>query len=114
VAPTLSRRYAPPAVRFVVDAVLPPRMDSDVLHDGHGTLADESDQHRVGADAVARDAAGGVGGVEEGRCVALTRAPILRVSSDTTTLWVSTPMSIRSRERTGPQSGASASLVLYL
>jgi hypothetical protein len=39
----------------------------DVLHDGHGALADERDWHRVGAHAVARDAAGGVGGSEEGR-----------------------------------------------
>jgi len=39
------------------------RLAGDLLHDGHGTLADERDGHRVGADAVARDAAGGVGGV---------------------------------------------------
>jgi hypothetical protein len=32
-----------------------------------GTLADERDGHRVGAYAVARDAAGRVGSVEEGR-----------------------------------------------
>jgi len=31
-----------------------------------------------------------------------------------TTLWVWTPLSIRSRERTRPQSGATARLVLYL
>ena len=31
-----------------------------------GALADERDRHRVGAHALARDAAGGVGGVEEG------------------------------------------------
>jgi hypothetical protein len=30
----------------------------DVLHDWDGTLADERDGHRVGADAPARDAAG--------------------------------------------------------
>src|SRR5215470_6236731 len=35
------------------------------LHGG-GALADERDGHRVGAHAVARDAAGGVGRVEEG------------------------------------------------
>jgi len=34
----------------------------DLLHDRHGALADERDRHRVGAHAVARDAAGGVGG----------------------------------------------------
>jgi hypothetical protein len=38
-----------------------------LLHDRHGTLADERDRHRMGAHAVARDAAGGMGGVEEGR-----------------------------------------------
>jgi hypothetical protein len=31
-----------------------------------GRLADERDRHRVGAHAVARDATGGAGGVEEG------------------------------------------------
>ena len=35
----------------------------DVLHDRDGTLAHERDGHRMGAHAVARDAAGGVGGV---------------------------------------------------
>jgi hypothetical protein len=34
-------------------------------NDGDGALADECDGHRLGAHAVARDAAGGVGGVEE-------------------------------------------------
>ena len=33
--------------------------------DGDGALADERDWHRVGAGAVARDAAGGVGGDDE-------------------------------------------------
>src|SRR5262249_5842771 len=31
-------------------------------HDGHGTFADERDLHRLGPDAVARGATGGVGG----------------------------------------------------
>jgi len=39
---------------------------SDVLHDRDGTLADEHNRHRVRADAVARDAAGGVGRAEQG------------------------------------------------
>jgi hypothetical protein len=39
-------------------------MARDLLHDRNGTLADERDRHRVGADAVAPDAAGGVGGAE--------------------------------------------------
>jgi hypothetical protein len=34
------------------------------LHDRDGALADERDRNRLGAHAVARDAAGGVGGVE--------------------------------------------------
>ena len=36
-------------------------------HKGHGALAHERNGHRMGAHAVARDAAGGVGGVEEVR-----------------------------------------------
>jgi hypothetical protein len=36
----------------------------DVLHDRDGTLADERDRHQVGAHAVARDAAGRMGGLE--------------------------------------------------
>jgi len=39
----------------------------DVLHDRDGALTHERDRHRIGADALARYAAGGVGGVEEGR-----------------------------------------------
>ena len=38
----------------------------DFLHDWDGALRHERDRHRVGAHAVARDAAGGVGCVEEG------------------------------------------------
>ncbi len=33
----------------------------DVLHDGDGTFAHERDRHRMGAHALARDAASGVG-----------------------------------------------------
>jgi len=40
-------------------------MARHVLHDGHGTLGDKRDRHRMGAHAVARDAAGGVGGARE-------------------------------------------------
>src|SRR6516225_4023193 len=43
------------------------RLARDLLHDGDGALADKRDRHRVGAHAVARDAAGGVEGAEEGR-----------------------------------------------
>ena len=35
--------------------------------DGDGALADERDRHRMGTDAVARDAAGGVGGLGQHR-----------------------------------------------
>jgi hypothetical protein len=42
------------------------RLAHDVLPDRDGALPDERERHRMGADAVARDAAGGVGGVEEG------------------------------------------------
>jgi hypothetical protein len=42
------------------------RLKRDVLHDGDGVLADERDRHRVGAYALARDAASGVGGLEAG------------------------------------------------
>ena len=38
----------------------------DVLHDGSGALADQCEGHHVGAHTVAHDAAGGVGGAEEG------------------------------------------------
>ena len=34
-----------------------PRLARDVLHDRHGALANEPDGHRVGPNAVARDAA---------------------------------------------------------
>jgi len=37
-------------------------MACDLLHDRHGPLVDARNRHRVGADAVARDAARGVGG----------------------------------------------------
>jgi len=39
----------------------------DVLYNRHGALSDERDRHRVGADAVARDVTGGVGGADEER-----------------------------------------------
>ena len=39
----------------------------DVLHNRDGALADEHDGHRMGAHAVARDAAGGVGGAGVGQ-----------------------------------------------
>jgi hypothetical protein len=38
----------------------------EVPHNRDGALADERDRHRVGTDAVAHDAAGGVGSAEKG------------------------------------------------
>jgi len=52
-------------VRPPTHAVRREGMARDVLYDGHGALADERDRHQVGTHAVARDAAGGVGGVKE-------------------------------------------------
>jgi hypothetical protein len=43
------------------------RLARDVLHDGDGTLGDQRDWDRLGADGLARRAAGGVGGADEGR-----------------------------------------------
>ena len=44
-----------------------------VLHDRHGALAHERDGHRLGAHAVARDAAGGVGRVgKRGRAIVMS------------------------------------------
>src|SRR5262245_2055041 len=40
------------------------RVAGGVLHDGDGTQPDERDGHGLGDDAVARDAAGGVGGAQ--------------------------------------------------
>ncbi len=59
------RRDAPPRLRPPADAIRRARLARDVLHDRDGTLADERDGHRLGAHAVACDAAGGVGGVEK-------------------------------------------------
>src|SRR5215470_11154393 len=60
------RGDAPPGFRPATDPVRRPRLARDLLHDRHGTLADECDWHRLGAHAVARDAAGGVGGAQMG------------------------------------------------
>ena len=40
-------------------------MARNVLHERYGAFARERNGHRVGAHALARDAAGGVGGVDE-------------------------------------------------
>jgi putative ABC transport system substrate-binding protein len=54
------------------DLVPRPRLARDVLHDGHGAFADECDRHRVGAHAVARDAARGVGALSNAEEVVST------------------------------------------
>jgi hypothetical protein len=60
-------RDAPSGLRSATDSVRRPGLARDVLHDRDGALADERDRNRMGADARARDAAGGVmRGVEEG------------------------------------------------
>src|SRR5262249_45593647 len=56
-------RDAPPGVRLAADAVRRPRLARDLLHDWDGALAYQRDGHGLGADAVARDPAGGVGDV---------------------------------------------------
>src|SRR5262249_2274836 len=52
-----------PGLRPSTDPVRRARLAGDLLHKWDGALADERDGHRLGADAVARDAAGGVGSV---------------------------------------------------
>jgi hypothetical protein len=47
----------------------------DLLYDGNGALPNERDGHRRGAHAVACDAAGGVGGADQGRRGWLGHAP---------------------------------------
>jgi len=42
------------------------RLAGDLLHDRDGALAEEGDRHGLGAHAVARDAAGGMGGPTTG------------------------------------------------
>jgi hypothetical protein len=51
-------RHGAPGQRSPTHAVRRQGLAGDVLHDRDGTLADERDLHRVGAHAVARDAAG--------------------------------------------------------
>src|SRR5262249_20282647 len=56
------RGDAPPRLRPATGAVRRARLAGDVLHDRDGALAHERHWNRVGADTVARDAAGGLGG----------------------------------------------------
>src|SRR6266567_8694934 len=61
------RRHGAPGLRPPAHAVRRERLAlaRDVLHDRDGALTDERDRRRMGAHAVACDAAGGVGGVDE-------------------------------------------------
>jgi len=52
--------YASSGLRRATHAVRRPRLARDLLHDRHGELTDERDRHRVGANALARHAAGAV------------------------------------------------------
>src|SRR4030095_7625480 len=54
---------ASPGLRSSAHLLRRERLARAVLHDGVGALADERDGQRMAAHAVARDAAGGVGGV---------------------------------------------------
>src|SRR6267143_731929 len=55
----LDTRLRPPA-----HALRRARLVRDLVRERPGALANQCDRHRVGAHAVARDAAGGVGGAE--------------------------------------------------
>ena len=66
----------------------------DVLHVWDGALAHERDGHRMGADAVARDA-GGVGGVEDGRITMILLRLVLLAAAYLVlvrVLWRETPL----------------------
>jgi hypothetical protein len=58
-------RDAPPGLRSEPHPVRRPRVARDVLHDREGALARERDRNGVGAHALARDTAGGVGGAQD-------------------------------------------------
>src|SRR2546428_11168331 len=60
------RGDAAPGLRPSTHALRRARLARDVLHDRDGALANERDGHWMGADALARDAAGGVGCVDDG------------------------------------------------
>ena len=53
------------------------RLACDLLRDWDGALSNKRDGHRVGASAVARDAASGVGDAQEGRDELTVRGPTL-------------------------------------
>src|SRR5207245_1933182 len=66
-------RHGAPGLRPSTHAVRREGMARDVLHNRDGALADERDRDRMGAHAVARDAARGVGRAQASRW--LSRSP---------------------------------------
>src|SRR5258705_4026125 len=60
-------RHGAPRLRPPTHPLRRARRASNLLHDRDGALAHERGGHWVGAHAVARDTAGGVGGAEEAR-----------------------------------------------
>jgi hypothetical protein len=61
----VERGMAAPGLRSPAHPVRRARLARHVLHDGDGALDHQRDRVSVGAHAVPRDAAGGVGGVEQ-------------------------------------------------
>ena len=74
------------------------RLARDLLHDRDGALTHERDGHGVGTDALARDAAGGVGGATQARRAAGRRLSYRSV-------WPSPPLRITNG---GPSSRESS------
>src|SRR5262245_16192274 len=68
-------RHGSPGLRPPAYPLRRAGLESDLLHDRDGALAHERDGHRMGADALARDTAGGVGGVDAGWQSALSNRP---------------------------------------
>src|SRR2546426_1789023 len=71
------RRQGPAGLRSPAHPVRRARLARDLLPGWHGALAHERDGHRMGAHALARGAAGGVGGAEESS-YAVTQLLVLR------------------------------------
>jgi hypothetical protein len=67
------RRHGAPGLRPPAHALRRARLARDVLHDRNGALADQRDRHRMGAHAVACDAAGRVGSPQQSQRRALNR-----------------------------------------
>jgi hypothetical protein len=61
-----------PVAIFTKEGVPGLRSPALTRYDEDGALADERDRHRMGAHALARDAARGVGGADEDRLIKLS------------------------------------------